>query len=48
MFKTLRYFWYKFQQRPTKRGFLIFLKMLMVEIKCLLLTGHSVDELEEL
>ena len=45
MFRTLRYLWYKLQERPSKRGFLIFLKMLKVEVKCLLLTGHSVDEL---
>ena len=46
MFRTLKYLWNSFKRRPTKRGFLIFLKMLKVEVKCLLLTGYSVDELE--
>jgi hypothetical protein len=45
MFTTLKYIWKKFQERPSKRGFLIFLKMLKTEIICLVTTGYSTDEL---
>jgi hypothetical protein len=46
MFRTLKYLWNRFQKRPSKRGFLVFVKMLKIEIKCLLLTGYSIDELK--
>ena len=45
MFRTLKYLWKQFWKRPNRRGFLIFTKMLKVEIKCLIMTGHSTDEL---
>jgi hypothetical protein len=45
MFRTLIYILRQFLKRPSKRGFLIFTKMLKVEIKCLIMTGHSTDEL---
>ena len=45
MFRTLKYLWGNFQKRPSKRGLLIFIKMLKTEIKCLMLTGYSTDEL---
>jgi hypothetical protein len=45
MFNTLTYIWNQFWKRPSKRGFLIFIKMLRTEIKCLMSTGHSTDEL---
>ncbi len=45
MFKTLNYIWNQFWKRPSKRGFLIFTRMLKTEIKCLIMTGYSTDEL---
>jgi len=30
--------------KPNKRSFLIFLRMLGLEVKCLFLTGRSVEE----
>jgi hypothetical protein len=46
MFITLKYIWNNYWQtlkqgKPNMRAFLIFLRMLGVEIKCLLLTGYS-------
>ena len=45
MFRTLNYIWNQFWKRPSKRGFLIFTRMLKTEIKCLIMTGYSTDEL---
>ena len=45
MFRTLIYIWRQFLKRPSKRRFLIFTKMLRAEIKFLIMTGHSTDEL---
>ena len=45
MFRTLNYLWKQFRKRPSRRGFLIFVKMLRTEIKCLMMTGYSTDEL---
>ncbi len=45
MFRTLKYLWKQFWKRPSKRGFLIFVRMLKTEIKCLIFTGYSTDEL---
>ena len=50
MFITLRYIWNNYWKtvkrgKPNMRAFLIFLKMLTVEIECLLLTGYSTDEI---
>jgi len=50
MFITLKYIWnnyYKTVKRgnPNMRAFLIFLRMLGLEIECLLLTGCSTDEI---
>ena len=50
MFITLKYIWNKYWKtvkrgKPNMRAFLIFLRMLGVEIECLLLTGHSTDEI---
>ena len=45
MFRTLNYIWEQFWKRPSKRRFLTFTKMLKVEIKCLIMYGHSTDEL---
>lgn len=47
--KTLNYFfnnWWKTVKRgkPNKRSFLIFLKMFGLELKCLFLTGKTVEE----
>ena len=47
--KTLNYFfncWLKTVKRgkPNKRTFLIFLRMLGLEMKCLFLTGMTIDE----
>ena len=47
--KTLHYLfnnWWKTVKRgkPNKRSFLIFLKMLGLELKCLFLTGRTVEE----
>lgn len=46
---TLHYLfnnWWKTVKRgkPNKRAFLIFLKMLRLELKCLFLTGRTVEE----
>ena len=48
--KTLNYFfncWLKTVKRgkPNKRTFLIFLRMLGLEMKCLFLTGMTIDEM---
>lgn len=48
--KTLHYLfnnWWKTVKRgkPNKRGFLIFLKMLQLELKSLFLTSKTIDEL---
>ena len=45
MFRTVNYIWNQFWKRPSKRGFLIFTRMLKTEIKCLIMTGHSTDEI---
>jgi hypothetical protein len=45
MFRTLKYVWGNFQKRPSRRSFLIFIKMMKTEIRCLLMTGYSTDEL---
>ena len=45
MFRTLNYIWKLFWKRPSRRGFLTFVRMLKTEIKCLMLTGYSTDEL---
>ena len=50
MFITLKYIWNNYWKtvkrgRPNMRAFLIFLQMLGVEVKCLLLTGYSTDEI---
>jgi hypothetical protein len=45
MFRTLNYIWKLFWKRPSRRVFLIFVRMLKTEIKCLILTGYSTDEL---
>jgi len=47
--KTLNYLfncWWKTLKRgkPNKRSFLIFLRMLGLEMKCLFLTGRTVEE----
>lgn len=52
MFLTLIYVWNNYwntvkRGKPNMRAFLIFLKMLGIEIKCLLLTGHSTDEISK-
>ena len=50
--KILRYLfnsWWKTVKRgkPNKRAFLIFLKMLRTEIKCILLTGYTTEEISD-
>lgn len=45
MFRTLNYIWKLFWKRPSRRVFFIFFRMLKTEIKCLMLTGYSTDEL---
>lgn len=50
MFKSLKYFWSKYwvtikKGKPNKRAFLIFLKFLTLELKCLFFTGYSIDEI---
>ena len=45
MFRTLNYIWKLFWKRPSRRVFFIFFRMLKTEIKCLILTGYSTDEL---
>jgi hypothetical protein len=45
MFRTLNYIWKLFWKRPSRRVFLILVRMLKTEIKCLMLTGYSTDEL---
>ena len=45
MFRTLNYIWKLFWKRPSRRVFLIFVRVLKTEIKCLMLTGYSTDEL---
>jgi hypothetical protein len=50
MFITLKYVWSNYWKtvkrgRPNKRAFFIFLRMLGVELKCLFMLGHSIDEL---
>ena len=45
MFRTLKYVWKLLWENPSKRRFLIFVKMLRTEILCLFMTGYSTDEL---
>jgi len=45
MFRTLKYLWSNFQKRPSKRSFLNFIRMMKTEIRCLLMTGYSTDEI---
>ena len=52
MFITLKYVWSNYWKtvkrgRPNKRAFFIFLRMLGVELKCLFMLGHSIDELTQ-
>jgi len=45
MFRTLKYLWSNFKKRPSKRSFLNFIRMMKTEIRCLLMTGYSTDEI---
>jgi hypothetical protein len=45
MFRTLLYFWKNFNRRPTKRNFQMLLKILKSEVKCLVITGFSINEI---
>jgi hypothetical protein len=50
MFITLKYIWNNYWKtvkrgKPNTRAFLIFLRMLGLELKCLLLTGYSTDQI---
>ena len=52
MFNTLNYFWYKYwntvkRGKPNMKSFLIFLRMLGLDLKCLLLTGYTTDEIKK-
>lgn len=53
MFTTLHYFWINYWQtvkrgRPSKRMFILFLKFLWLEVKCLWQTGHTTDEIDKM
>lgn len=52
MFRTLKYVWNNYckslkRGRPSKRAFIIFLRMFYLELKCFFITGYSIYELTE-
>jgi len=47
MFETEKYFIDKFLKHPTKRIFMLFIRLIFIEVTCLILTGHCLDELDQ-
>ena len=50
MFRSLKYTWNNYWKSlkrgsPSKRAFVIFLRMFYLELKCFFITGYSIDEL---
>ena len=44
MFKTFIFFLKKFKYNPSKRGFLLLIKLIYLEIFSILFTGKFIDE----
>jgi hypothetical protein len=47
MFTDLKYFWSRFRKYPSMRNFKIVMKILQLEIKCIAITGYTIDEIKE-